>query len=289
MPTTSSTPTVRLAAAPGLLGLYARALLPKPAAGGAIPARRLALADVPVDPAHLRRYAEACGFPPSGTLPATYPHVVAFPLAMALMTRRDFPHPLLGLVHLANRIDRLRPVGADERLSYQVWAEPPRSHPKGTAFDIVAEATAGAEPVWRSASTYLRRGPGDGAPDSRPRSAAPTGERLARDWELPAGAGRRYAAVSGDRNPIHLHPLTARAFGFRRAIAHGMWTKARCLAELDGHLPDAYTVRVDFRSPLLLPGRARFRAERAHGGWEFEVRGADAAREHLRGSVSAAR
>ena len=62
-------------------------------------------------------------------------------------------------------------------------------------------------------------------------------------WRLPADLGRRYAAVSGDHNPIHLYPLTAKAFGFPRQIAHGMWTKARCVAAMENRLPDAVTGR----------------------------------------------
>ena len=72
-------------------------------------------------------------------------------------------------------------------------------------------------------------------------------------WRVPADIGRRYADVSGDHNPIHLHPLTARLFGFRRAIAHGMWSMARCLAFYEGRLPAAYTVDVRFKLPILLP------------------------------------
>ncbi|HMD10805.1 MAG TPA: MaoC/PaaZ C-terminal domain-containing protein, partial [Marmoricola sp.] len=73
-------------------------------------------------------------------------------------------------------------------------------------------------------------------------------------WRLSGHLGRRYAAVSGDHNPIHLYRLTAKAFGFPRQIAHGMWTKARCVAALDNRLPDAVTVRVEFKKPVFLPG-----------------------------------
>ncbi|MEK8170010.1 hypothetical protein NKH77_10060 [Streptomyces sp. M19] len=141
-------PTDELRAAPGLLGLYGRALVPK-RTGHRAPDVRLALPDVRVDPDHLRRYAEVCGFPPGDRLPVTYPHVLAFPLAMSLMTRRDFPFPLLGLVHLANRVRRFRPIGAAERLTYEVWARPPYRHAKGAALDVVAEARTARR--WRGA------------------------------------------------------------------------------------------------------------------------------------------
>ena len=60
--------------------------------------------------------------------------------------------------------------------------------------------------------------------------------------------------MSGDHNPIHLYPITAKALGFPRQIAHGMWTMARCVAALENRLPDAVRVDVAFKKPVLLPG-----------------------------------
>ncbi len=250
-------------APPSLLGSYARALLPRhrdPAAP--IPQRELVLRNVPADPARVARYADVCGFDAATArhvLPATFPHLVAFPAALSLMTRRDFPFPVLGLVHIANRIEQLRPLAVAEPLTYRVALGPPRPHPKGTAFDALAEAAAGSagETVWRSASTYLHRHPRPDAqhPPARPDPPAGTDHE---PWSVPAATGRRYAAVSGDRNPIHLHALTARPFGFRRPIAHGMWSKARCLAALTP-LPDAFTADVTFHTPIPLPTHATLR------------------------------
>jgi acyl dehydratase len=79
-------------------------------------------------------------------------------------------------------------------------------------------------------------------------------------FEVPEDIGRRYAFVSGDFNLIHLHPLSARAFGFPKAIAHGMWSKAKCLA-LMGDLPDAYTIDVSFKLPIFLPAEVELIAE----------------------------
>jgi acyl dehydratase len=100
-------------------------------------------------------------------------------------------------------------------------------------------------------------------------------------WEVGRDAGRRYAAVSGDRNPIHLSRLAARAFGFPRAIAHGMWAKARCLAAFEGRLPAAYTVEVAFRAPILLPARVGFTVT----GQDFALHDARGGRPHLTGTI----
>ncbi|MBF9071703.1 MaoC family dehydratase [Streptacidiphilus fuscans] len=281
---------IELSKTPSIASLYARAVLPKPRhAGASVPERAVRLRDVAPDPQRLHRYRELCGFAAEDRLPATYPHLVAFPLSMALMTARDFPLPLLGLVHLANRIEQSRPVAPDTRLDHLVRTTAPRPHAKGRVFDVVAEATtADGEQVWRSVSTYLHRGPGGDAPGPRPADEELTGAELDTSWTLPGGLGRAYGAVSGDRNPIHLHPLTARLFGFRRAIAHGMWTKARCLAAVEARLPDAFTVGVDFRTPVLLPGTVRFRAARvADHDWSFQLTDPSAERRHLLGRITA--
>ena len=246
-----------MASSPSLLPSYGKALLGAVIPGGAgdeLPAGERTLDGVDVRRDHLAAYDRVCGFRLSDTLPATYPHVLAFPLAMALMTERSFPFPLLGLVHVANRIEQRRRLDAGESLDLKVWAEDLRPHRRGRQLDVVAEASVEGEPAWLGRSTYLRResdgsgSPGEGPPELETRAV----------WKVPGDIGRRYADVSGDRNPIHLHPLTARLFGFPRAIAHGMWMKARCLAALEGELGDAFTVDVEFRKPLLIPGRAEF-------------------------------
>ncbi|WP_042387739.1 MaoC family dehydratase [Streptacidiphilus melanogenes] len=292
--TAGSVPARELTALPGLPGLYARAVLPKPRRT-APPAGAVAvsLRAVPADPERLRRYRDVCGHPEvdAERLPAAYPHLTAFPLSMALMTAREFPLPVLGLVHLTNRIEQLRPIAPDAALDHLVRATAPRRHSKGQVFEIVAEArpTGAAELVWRSVSTYLHRGPGEGQGARSVDEDLPQPPELDEEWALPADLGRRYGAVSGDRNPIHLHPLTARLFGFPRAIAHGMWSKARALAGLERHapLPDAFTVGVDFRRPLLLPGAARLTAARVGAdGWAFQLTDPGGDHRHLLGRLT---
>ncbi|MEV6524735.1 MaoC/PaaZ C-terminal domain-containing protein [Longispora sp. NPDC051575] len=245
--------------------------------------------EVTVDRGALAAYARVCGFRVSDALPATYPHVLSFPLQMDLLTRSDFPFPVLGLVHIANRITVHRPVLASEALSLTVRAVDLRPHDKGRQFDVVSEARVDGELVWQDWSTYLRKGGSDsgsgdgaGAGDRAGGVDRPEAPRPGAVWQVPGDIGRRYAAVSGDANPIHLYALTARVFGFRKAIAHGMWTKARCLAALEGRLPEAYTVDVRFKLPVLLPAKVGFSAE----GGEFAVHDVRTGRPHLSGTVS---
>lgn len=284
--------------APNLMSLYAKAaaggMLPGVLGkgGNELPARESVRRGVVVDPAQLAAYNEVCGFRLGNQLPATYPHVLAFGQQIALMTASDFPFPLLGMVHVANRITQRRPIGIDEPFTLRVRTENLREHEKGKQFDVVSELTPerasaadGDGPVWTDVSTYLRRGGGSGSSGSKKDDLAPPEPTTI--WRVPGDIGRRYAEVSGDRNPIHLHPLTARMFGFPSAIAHGMWTKARALASFEGELPSAFTIDVRFKAPVLLPAKAGFTAWRSSDGWAFELWNARKPKPHLDGTITA--
>ena len=218
---------------------------------------------VEVRRADVEAYAAVCGFPRKDTVPLPYPHLLAFPLHMAVMGDPAFPWPAIGTVHLENTITAHRAVGVGESLDVTTSVGAPRPHAKGTLLDFVTVVSSGAESVWESTSTYLRRGRGEaGATAGLVVEGVPTGGI---EWRLPADLGRRYAAVSGDHNPIHLYPWTARALGFRRQIAHGMWTLARSVAAIENRLPEAVTVEVAFKRPVFLPGTVAF-ADTVAGG-----------------------
>ncbi len=289
-----------LSSAPGAVTLYPRAVagsmvIPAlrrlPGIGrrfrldGGLPDLELVLPETRVDRAQLVEYDRVCGFRLRDVLPATYPHVLAFPLSMELMTDTSFPFPVIGLVHVGNRITQPRPIGAEEQLEVHVRTAGLEPHDRGTQFQIVAEASAGDEPAWRGESTYLHREAGGGGGAGKKGARSPEVLERSAVWEVSGDTGRRYASVSGDRNLIHLHPLTARLFGLPRPIAHGMWLKARCLAALESSLPEAYAADVRFKLPLYLPGKVAFGSRREDGGWAFSVSDADSGKPHLVGSV----
>ncbi|ONI82731.1 hypothetical protein ALI22I_39685 [Saccharothrix sp. ALI-22-I] len=236
-------------------------------------------AEITVDPEHLARYNKVCGFGVRDELPITYPHVLGFGLQIRLMTGREFPFPLPGLVHVANRITQHRPLLVPEPLSLHVVLANLRPHARGQQFDVVTTVCVEGEEAWVDVSTYLRRG--RGVPERKPPREEPPVPTAT--WRLPGDLGRRYADVSGDRNPIHLHALTAKAFGFPRAIAHGMWSKARCLAAFEGRLPDAYEVDVRFKAPIPLPGEVDFSTSPTGDGRRFALW---SHRPHLEGVIS---
>ncbi|GAA2266070.1 hypothetical protein GCM10010145_35410 [Streptomyces ruber] len=283
---------------PALAPLLARGALfspfKRPRPGAHFPRTRLVLPGVRVDAARLAAYERVCAVPPGdGTLPVAFPHVLGFPSAMALMSRPAFPLPLLGLVHTSVEIERRRALPPSATYELRVEMEALTPHRRGTEATVTTEVRPdgsdgpdgpdddpAARPVWTSRSTYLAR---HRTPDDAPAQTA----RLltARDlppaltrWRLSGDIGRRYGSVSGDRNPIHLFPLTARPFGFPRAVAHGMWALARCLAEHG--TPEAVAVRAEFRAPVLLPATVTYAAEDTR----FALLG-DGKRPHVVGEV----
>jgi acyl dehydratase len=302
---------VALPASPNLGALYARAGLAsgRAAVGGplrralggrggaslgpALPAVEHRVHGIRPDPGALTAYQHLLGEPAGDVLPAGYVHVLAFPVAIALIVRPDFPMPPLGIVHLANRVEQRSPLRVGDELDVRAWARDLRPHRKGAQVELVTEvrragSSPDAAPEWRGVSTYLAPGvrvPGaDPAQPARAEFAAPvpTGR-----WALDAGTGRRYAAVSGDANPIHLTPLTARALGFPRAIAHGMYTAARALADVGARRGDAYTWDVEFAAPVLLPSSPAVRVGPGadEDGWSVVVWDAKRGKLHLTAEV----
>lgn len=282
-----------------LAPVYARAVLSARRKGAAVragaaageplvlPAGRDGRAPVLVHPAvsvgadRAAALARATGVPLRPVLPVVGPHLLAFAAQLELLSAEDFPLPLPGLVHVTQRVRQHRPLGADERVDVRVVARGPLPHAKGVVVELDSTLTAaGGEVVWEGTSGYLARGVSGGVSpdaDGEPLQLPDPAMRTVARWRVPTGAGRRYAAVSGDVNPIHLSSLAAKAFGFRGAIAHGMWTLARAVGQVEPRLGAAVEVRARWGSPLLLGSRAVLCAESlgagtAESGWSLAVR-----------------
>lgn len=269
---------------------YRRALLGAlPGLGGRrrgdVPEVELGVTGVTVDRAHLADYDRVCGFRLADRLPGTYLHVLGFPLSLRLMTAPEFPIPLTGVVHVANRITVHRPVGAGETVDFRTYAENLRPHERGRQLDVVLVGSVDGEEVWRGVSTYLGRERQAGGGPRRDRGERPAVPAASAHWRLTPRVGTDYARVSGDHNPIHTSRLGARLFGFPRPIAHGMWSKARCLAALESRLPEAYTVDVAFKLPVPLPSTVAFSATATGADWDFALHSARDGRPHLVGTV----
>ncbi|WP_417695854.1 MaoC family dehydratase [Pseudomonas sp.] len=270
-------------AAPGMSELYVKAATRRKVTGKTLPLDGLRQV-IQVDPQRLAAYRKVCGFAENGLLPPTYPHVLAFALQMQLLTARDFPFPLLGLIHLSNRIRVLRPMGGVSQVQARVNVQNLQAHPKGAVFDLVTRIDDQLGPLWEAESQMLCKGVQlESALVEEPLQEIQALTEVAH-WTAPADIGRQYAKVSGDYNPIHLSGLSARLFGFPTAIAHGLWNKARTLAALDEHLPDANVeIDVTFKKPVRLPSEVTLLASAAGSSGDLRLIGSGEL-EHMVGS-----
>ena len=141
--------------------------------------------------------------------------------------------------------------------------------------DIVVEAL----------TTYLSRQKTDAKASAKTIESKTPNYEVNAEWDISENTGRRYAMSSGDFNLIHIHALTAKAFGFKQAIAHGMWSKARALASLT--LPDAYEADVWFKLPMYLPSKVQFTTAKSDNDTEFLIRNAKSQKPHVSGSIKA--
>ena len=233
---------------------------------------------------HLLAYKELCGFQPDSALPATYLHMLAFPLFLKILIQQDFPMRAMGQVHLRNQISVLQQFDSRQPVNMTASIGSSELTSRGLEWNIDVSAEVDQQVVWTSESTFLHR-----CKTGVPRSAvAPIRhEGEAQSWSVDADTGRRYARVSGDYNPIHLTDITAKLFGFKQAIAHGMWSKARCLAALSAELPaDGYSVDVAFHRPLFLPSQVLFYSHRQDGQQNFSLFNQRADQAHLEGIIT---
>ncbi len=279
---------------PSLAALYGKAIMPgfsrKPAnpVAGDIPSLDASLTGARTGTPDLHLYRRICGFPTSSQCPITWPHILVFPLHMRLLTDDAFPLPLLGLLHLRNSITQHRAISQGECLDLTCHLDNATDTDRGIEFDAITQAHVGNQLVWEEVSTFLFRKPSPKTDRSGSQPAAPELLSGQATIKAPEDIGRRYAQVSGDRNPIHLHALSAKAFGFPRAIAHGMWSKARCIAlieEYEGAL-GAARVEAQFKKPLLLPGSALLTWDRNKADQRFRLLKGDASAPHIEGSLT---
>lgn len=234
----------------------------------------------------LARYRAVCGLPSNGVLPALYVHALAMPLHMAMLSHPRFPLRLLGMVHLANAVESLHPIADAATLEFRCALDGIHETERGQSFEITTTAHVDGAVAWRERSTFLSPLP-RASGSRRTASADDTsgwGPTL-QEWSVPANAGRRFAGPSGDWNPIHISAITARMFGFPRAIGHGMFSAARCVAALQNLHPAPGPLRIDlrFKRPLLLPGQVALHAQADGAAHRFVLRVLPTGEPHIEG------
>ena len=185
-----------LPAPPALPGLYLRAALRRAVTGRTLPNQGLRC-QVEVKPEHLARYRQICGFHDDGRLPSTYPHVLAFALQLKLLTGQGFPFPLLGLVHLENRIRVIRPLRGLGPFVVSVAVNNLAAHEKGAVFSLITRLQGPLGPLWEGDSRILCRDLKLEGPVIERSEEAALQLLEVDSWQAPANIGRAYA--KGDK------------------------------------------------------------------------------------------
>lgn len=209
-----------------------------------------------------RRFCEVLGQEPGRHAHGGYLHALSFPASTRMMSSQEFPLPLLGAVHLENTMVQHHPVPVGARLRIRSSVSGFGRHRRGVTATVVAQAwdQEGRE-VFTDTSLYLAKTSGGSGSSSKSGGGQKTeredpreGFRLIGTWSLGKDAGRRYAAVSGDFNPIHLSGVSAKALGMRTSLIHGMYEASRALGEAaDPTAAGTWSIR--FGAPAFLPAR----------------------------------
>jgi hypothetical protein len=294
-----TTHSLEFAAPPAAWSTYPKILLGrKPSLvkeGSSVPRIEAHLKSVRVSQAHLASYIDICAAPRGATMPIAYPHILASPLHLAMLGAPAFPVKLLGLVHVHNRIAQRRPIDGSEVGELFAWIEGHRETSRGQEFDLNTEYRIDGKNVWDETCTFLARRRAKPGADGEARSSQtsttlevlrPFGAMRTSSFRVEAGLGRRYGWISGDFNPIHLADVTAKTFGFRGAIAHGMWSMARCAAEFE---PEQFSQPVElttsFKLPIFMPAWVMLERWSAGSGFEFCLRDTQGDKPHLTGAL----
>lgn len=238
-----------------------------------------------VDPKHLKNYNEICGYKNNGYISATYLAVISQSLQIHMMTQDAFPFAMLGLVHIRNQVKQLRKIGVNENLSLSCKFGELKPHDKGLQFDFLTTVKVAGEVVMEGLTTYLSRQKTETQTIVKSKEESTPTYQLQAVWDVAENTGRRYAKASGDFNLIHIHAVTAKAFGFKQAIAHGMWSKARALASLS--LPDAYEADVYFKLPMFLPSKVEFLVSEDKTITQILIRNEKSQKPHVSGVIKA--
>ena len=254
--------------------------------GNQLPTRTVTVDELPIDHANVAEYAAVTGLRYGNSVPLTYPFALTFPAMMSLVTGFDFPFAAMGSVHTENRITQYRPIAVTDTVGMRVHAENLREHRKGLLVDLMTDVSVGNDVAWHQVTTFLhqqRTSLSDEPkppPQKQPKLPPPSAV-----LRITPGRIRRYAAVGGDHNPIHTNPVAAKLFGFPTVIAHGMFSAAAALANIEARLPDAVKYSVRFGKPVVLPANVGLYVGEGTDGWELALRNIAKGYPHLTGTV----
>jgi hypothetical protein len=251
-----------------------------------LPDRTVTVEELPIDQANVAAYAAVTGLRFGNNVPLTYPFALAFPSVMSLVSGFDFPFAAMGAVHTENHITQYRPIGVTDTVGLRVHTENLREHRKGLLVDLVTDVSVGSDPAWHQVTTFLHQQrtslSDEPKPPPKKQPKPPPPSTVLR---ISPGQIRRYAFVGGDHNPIHMSPIAAKLFGFPSVIAHGMFSAAAVLANIEARIPEAVKYSVRFAKPVVLPASMGLYADERDEGWDLTLRNLAKGYPHLNGTI----
>lgn len=246
-----------------------------------------------IDPNLVDDYRRVCEYNEyhENLIPTAFLQTLFIGILGKYITSSYFPFNPLGLIQIYQSFEQMEPVTTDDSLDLSCRLSTIRKTDKGIETDFELQVEIDNEIIWQGVSRYL----------SRTGKKAGTKKKPVDDIQMPkmatihipAGTGRKYANVSRDYNPHHLYPVLAKLFGFKTAIAHGMYSLSRVLAHMGEHfdLSNGYRVETWFKLPVFMPAITRL-------CWEipidetdqapvinFELRDDKKGLPHLKGSI----
>jgi len=249
-----------------------------------LPALSAEYQDLLIDGKHLNAFRTLCGFKPGKKLPATYLQTLAMPLVLSILSNKQFPIRAIGKMHLRNQVSVLEDFDLRQPINLTASIGSSFLSSRGLEWQMDFTALVDNQLVWSGSSTYLYNCETGMSRREKPKLIRGDNPQ---EWLVPNGIGRRYGRISGDCNPIHLSSLTAKLFGFKSAIAHGMWSKTRCIAALEDQLPEAgYSVDVGFHRPLYIPSGVKFYTRQLETGQHFSLFNDKGEKAYLTGLIS---
>jgi acyl dehydratase len=251
--------------------------------GKKLPEKGYTFSGLKIDPQQYRAYCNLFGLK-GDKVPSPYWFIRLFSVKSLLLAHPEAPFPLPGMVHLSNEIRQYEPIFTDDALEMTCKFGNLLGHDKGTAIEIVCTLSKGTRLVWEQKMVNLYMGK-KGLSTILYESPAIelTAPDATENWQLAENLGFKYARVSGDYNPIHLHPMGAKLFGFPRHIIHGWYSLNRCVAPFEDIITGTHELYVSFKKPLYLPGNVVARSQKNEKEILFDVINAKEGYPHLKG------
>ncbi|MBN1499604.1 MAG: MaoC family dehydratase N-terminal domain-containing protein [Spirochaetes bacterium] len=157
-------------------------------------------------------------------IPPFFIAAVAYPAIKELMFSKILKANLLRLVHAEQDISVFRNINPDERFNIKAVIDSINTVSAGEIVNIISNVTSSGknEPLMQSRTSFLIRG------QKKPSSGKKNEDSFESVSEfkvaVPFDQAKKYAEVSGDKNPIHVNRFAAKAAGLPGTILHGMCT-----------------------------------------------------------------